>query len=369
MKKALVLGLVAMLAVLAVACGPRLKGGQPDAQVVSNGKIAVQQGDYIYYINGSMPATLEQALSTTAQGAIFRMNKDGSDKQQLSTKKAYDFYIYKDAVYYVTPVSGTALGIYKTTINGGASKKVYTFNNGETYCFGPNGIAVEHNKSLVLITPHTHKKTKIADVGDIYQIYATQTHFYYTITNRAGVNRVGLQGGEVEQVAERNGRILAVDGDYLYYIKSNDYLHKVDMVNKTETQLSNTIYQSIQLSVTNNTMVGTDNNKDKSGFYLMKLDGSTRVRITDSIITAYVLSDSGIYYYDGVRKAIYAVDYNGENEKKIADAQAVPGPGDTGADYYMDIVGDTLYFFSTQNNGTIYSVNLTGDPVLTDLQK
>ena len=49
-------------------CAPSVSGGQPDAEVLSNGGIAAVQGDYVYYINGSMPAMLSDALSGGKHG-------------------------------------------------------------------------------------------------------------------------------------------------------------------------------------------------------------------------------------------------------------------------------------------------------------
>src|SRR5690554_1555520 len=65
-------------------CQKALEGGQPQADVLSNGGIAAQQGDWIYYINGGIPAMLSQAKSNTPQGTLWRMKADGTEKARIS---------------------------------------------------------------------------------------------------------------------------------------------------------------------------------------------------------------------------------------------------------------------------------------------
>jgi len=55
MKKFISLILVALVLFSISGCKKALEGGQPDAEIVSNGGIVTKQGDWIYYINGSMP--------------------------------------------------------------------------------------------------------------------------------------------------------------------------------------------------------------------------------------------------------------------------------------------------------------------------
>ena len=86
-KTTLILAAALPCVCLLTGCGYSLEGGQPDGEVVSNDGIALRQGDYIYYINGSMPTLLSDALSGSDQAAVFRMKADGTQKQRLSTKK------------------------------------------------------------------------------------------------------------------------------------------------------------------------------------------------------------------------------------------------------------------------------------------
>ena len=105
--------LIAAVCVVLSGCAPSLSGGQPEAEILSNGGIAAVQGDYVYYINGSMPAMLSDALSGGRQAAIFRLDKEGK-AEQVTNKSAYDFRIYGELLYFIAPLSEDQLALYMT---------------------------------------------------------------------------------------------------------------------------------------------------------------------------------------------------------------------------------------------------------------
>ena len=63
-----------------------------------------------------------------------------------------------------------------------------------------------------------------------------------------------------------------------------------------------------------------------------------------------------MYYCKNSEGAIYEVDYDGNNKKKIADISALNGPGTTDPDYYMDIVDKKLFLFD-RSDATVYTVD------------
>ncbi len=368
-KLSALIAAVLLLGVLLAGCAPTVPGGDPDGEVVSNGKIAVQQGGYIYYINGSMPQYLNQALESTPIATIFRMNADGTDKRQISSKKAYDFRIYGDKIYYLSPLSKDELVIYRIGINGGAPERILSFENKGVYAFGEGVIAVEKSNSVVLIDPATGKTVStLKDVGNVSQIFISDAgDVYYYISNVAGIMRVNGKGEDSVKLTDRNGRIVGVKGNLLYYIKNDQYLHSVDMTAGTETKLSYSEYDSMQLSIENGAFVGVSKEEGKVGLYIMPLDGGTRTKILDQAVEAYLISDHTVYFCNKAEGALYSVDFEGKNLMKVADVAAAAGPNTTGGDYYMDVVGDKLFFFETLYSGNAYMLTLSDGGVLTKL--
>ena len=360
-----------LLLILLVGCAPTLSPGDPDGEIVSNGKIAVQQGEFLYYINGSMPRYLKNALADTPQATIFRMKADGTERQQVSSKKAYDFRIYGNQIYYLSPLNANEMVIYRIQINGGTPQRIISMENNAVYALGDQVIAVERSESIVLIDPATGKEiTTLANVGNVVQLFVSPAgDVYYYISNVGGIMRVNAQGENPVKVTDRNGRIVGVEGDTIYYIRNDEYLHSVDMVSGESTQLSFSTYKSMQFSTEYKAFAGVSSQSGKEGLYVMHLGDEVRTKILDQTVDAYLIWKDYVYFCNKDEKALYRVDFNGENLTKLAEVPAAAGPNTTGGDYYMDIVGDRLFFFEEVFDGSVYMLSLAEDNTLTPLNQ
>ena len=355
MKKTTLILAAALLCVcLLTGCGYSLEGGQPDGEVVSNDGIALRQGDYIYYINGSMPTLLSDALSGSDQAAVFRMKADGTQKQRLSTKKTYAIYVHGEYLYLLSPVSADRLAIYEISINGGMEREIIKFENTGYYAFSDYGVAAEMKNSVLVYSFASRKSRRINDVEDVAQLYGADRLYYYS-SRKAGIMAVDWNGGEPEQITSRNGRIKGVKGSNLYYIKDDEKLTCHDMSTGEESFLTASKYKTMLFSAQNNASAAYS--KEKTAFYIMHLDGSNRIQIdSGEAITAYAMGSDRVYYCKNSEGAIYEVDYDGNNKKKIADVSALNGPGTTDPDYYMDIVDKKLFLFD-RSDATVYTVD------------
>lgn len=368
MKKiSLILVTVVLLSCLLLSgCGGySLEGGQPDGEIIGNNGIAVQQGDYIYYINGSMPTYLSEALKNDPVASIFRIKADGSDQpQQLTTKKAYAMYIVKDSIYFVSPVAADKLCLFKVSINGGNERRIIEFSANGEYAFSDYGIAAEIDNGIAIYSFKTEKRTNIKDLGNISQMYGAEKLYYY-ISNKAGVFSIDWEGGEPEKVTERNGRIIAVSGKDLYYMRNEgDYpkLSRYDMETKTHTTLATSSYDTMLLSVANKLMVAYSS--EKTTLYYMYLDGqSTRVPILEETVDTYAIGKDRIFYCSNSEGALYSIDFDGSNKTKLADVKGLAGPGTTDPNYYLDVVGDRVFMFDALNGKSVYMIDLVSGEV------
>ena len=218
---------------------------------------------------------------------------------------------------------------------------------------------MEKNSSLSVIQIKSNQITELAlaeeDRGDIKQIYMTDAHIYYYISNKAGIRQIDLAQLDKEPVVmtNRNGHIYCVLDNRLYYERADDNLTRFSIspenfANGTfpagET-LSNSVYEQLVLAPDASAMAGVSSDEGSQGLYVMKLDGSSRVKITEEMP-----SDS----------SVYKVDYSGENLTLLCSQPAAAGPGETGPDYYMDEADGWLYFFNKQNGGDIWRVSVQG---------
>lgn len=360
----MIITVLMLVCLLFSGCGYSLEGGQPDGKITGNNGIAVQQGDYIYYINGSMPSTLQDALANTPRASIFRMNADGTNRQQLSTRKAYALYVVKDSIYFLSPIAADRLCLFKISINGGNERRIIEFEANGEYAFSDYGVAAEIDQSIIIYSFKTEQKTEIKDIGDISQMYGHDRLYYY-VGNKAGVFALDWEGGEPEQITERNGRIMAVDSQYLYYMRnSGDYpkLTRFEFSTKAETTLSSSQYDTMLLSLQNNTMVAYSS--EKTTLYYMHLDGaSTRVPILEETVDTYGIGSDRIFYCSKSEGALYSIDFNGKNKQKLADINGLAGPGTTDPNYYLDVVDNKVFMFDSNDSQAIYMINLSNGEV------
>ena len=128
-------------------CAKKLENAQPDGEIISNGGLVVQQGDWIYFINGAMPLQVNDALADTPVAKIYRMKADGSELQAVTSKKAHNMYIYKDKIFYAS-VNRTQVVLYCINVDGTGNKKLKAFNANEAITYGDHGVAIGTNDKI-----------------------------------------------------------------------------------------------------------------------------------------------------------------------------------------------------------------------------
>ena len=198
----------------------------------------------------------------------------------------------------------------------------------------------------------------------------TSDHIYYYIVSKAGIRQLDLSDLSKEPVVmtNRNGHIYGVFDNYLYYERADDNLTRFSIapenfVNGTYPEgetLSNSVYDLLLLAPDASAMAGVSSDEGSTGLYVMALDGSARVKVTDEMPSAVLAGEKYLYFSMPSDSSIYRVDYNGENLTLLCTQPAVAGPGETGPDYYMDEADGWLYFFKQQNGGEVWRVPVEG---------
>ena len=169
MKRKKVIAIVALALVLALAAGVlaacnsyewnSIGMGDSSASVVSNGGYYVEQGKYVYFINGYVGSVTSNEWGAAYKQSIMRaeLNEDGTvnnDTAQVvvplsiyNTYASGGFAVYGDWIYYATPntsadTSGTASTTHtdfmRTRTDGAVTQRIGTVNSRSSqYLFTP----------------------------------------------------------------------------------------------------------------------------------------------------------------------------------------------------------------------------------------
>lgn len=181
MKRNKVIAIVALVAVLAVAatvlaaCNvyewDSIGGGDSSAAVVSNGGYYVEQGKYVYFINGYVGSVTENEWGAAFKQSIMRAEKNEDGTINNDTAKVvvplnvYNEYVdggiavFGDWIYYATPntskdSSGTASTTHtdfmRTRTDGSVTQRIGTVSSRSSeYFFTPTRILYMTDSSTV----------------------------------------------------------------------------------------------------------------------------------------------------------------------------------------------------------------------------
>lgn len=150
---AAILALIVICATSLVACNPykwnSIGGGNPNADAESNGGYVVNQGNYLYYINGYEGSDADNTWGKPVKQSIVRseIKEDGtvdnSTTKVVVPKLIYNSYnkggfaIFKEWIYYATPnndrdkngtASTTDTDFMRTKIDGSVTQRLGKIN-------------------------------------------------------------------------------------------------------------------------------------------------------------------------------------------------------------------------------------------------
>ena len=164
--------LVAVLATLLVGCNSfawtSVGGGEPNADVESNGGYYVKQGKYVYFINGYDTAeVVDNTWGTPVKNSIVRaelVNGEYTNFVVVVPKQVYNknanggFAIFGEWIYYATPnndldkhghASTTHTDFMRTKIDGSATQLIATINSRDSeYLFTATRILYKSGSTI-----------------------------------------------------------------------------------------------------------------------------------------------------------------------------------------------------------------------------
>ncbi len=366
MKKIVSLICVLVLLLSVSGCKKALENTEPNGEIVSNGGIVMKQGNWIYYINGSMPPTVNDALANTPRARIYRMRPDGSEKQAITDKKAYGMYVYGETLFYTSPTKDSVI-VYTINIDGTKNKKLIEVNDSDFISFGEKGIACEKENQIHYFDYATLEE-KVFDTGVIDDIRISDNYIYYCADSVMGIKRIEIQTGLQETLTERVGLMLYATDEVLYFV-STRIPFKVNTNTLELTQISESLYRKLYFDLEKRYMVTVLSDTADKGLFLQPIDNvageaveegknKLRLQVHTKSASAITTTSDYIFFVEEETNDVYRMTFEGTEKTVLGNVPSVLNT------YAMEVIDDTLYIMDGQESGNIYSVKIDGTSVL-----
>lgn len=385
MRKRVILTIVAvaLLAVLlctAFACesykADPIEGGNKDAVVRSNGGLVVEQGGYLYFINGYSGYLTEKGkqnwFGNVTKGAVVRVkyNADGTigddytvvvPKSVMADSENVGISIFGEWIYYVSPsaeedksgaVQTDTLQFLRTKIDGTGTQLILEWSDKSVkYKYTADALVIYDSAETKLYSKDlTAKKFDEDEPGDLIDEDVASVYFIKNETY--------------------DPKVTAPVADYVIYTKNSD----------KDYEYSNTLYITDARGENKKAVIGEDT--FASGKYNVKVLSTS---VTDEKLAIYYTKTSYIgTSSSGTVEGTYAYEFqdktfafNAQNEKCLAtedlssiypisyaagvvktgsgariyytDGRAAKSFGDLSLDTLLCVENDTFYFLNSDS--------------------
>lgn len=366
MKK--IVSLLCIMLILCVCgCAKKLEGGEPDGKIISEGGLAMQQGQWVYFIDGPMPEFVNDALSDTPVAKIYRMKTDGSEMEAVTEKKTEKMYVAGEKIFYVTPTR-SQVNLCCIGIDGTKNKKLLTFEAGEFMNFGKNGVAVGTKNQIHYFDYQTLEK-KVFETGAISGLEISDNYVYYYSDSVDGLNRIEISTGNIETLCALNGMILdATDSEVIFV--STRLPYRVDTSTKQLTQISEAYYRMTLINMANRVIVCVESDTESQGIYTQPIDNVAgrpvgeggnvaRLMVHPKSAVALCANEEYIFFVEEGTGDIYRMTFQGTGKTVLGTVNTIYKSN------AMDIVDNLLFIFGDAESGQAYYVPADGSGQLT----
>lgn len=272
------------------------------------GRVA-SQGDWVYFSNEGIDYYL------------YKMRQDGSEKQVIVKDPVIAINVVGEWIYYTAEKSSGNGGLFKIRLDG-------------------------------------TQKTKL-DSSINYFVHVANGWIYYS-SDYGNIYKMKTDGTGKTKICNDSCTSINVSGDWIYYINMNDK-HKVYRVRTDGTGREKLFggFSGYHLAVDGNTALTVD------------IDFVKRINVDGSGYKSYYQNDKQVSYINAnngwlyilehdmsssqPKSAFYKMRYDTSEKTKILDID-FKNP----ANYFINVVGDWLYFKHSDDNHYMYRVKTDG---------
>lgn len=292
---------------------------------LNNEGFAVAKGNKAYISN-----TLIDSGKESAEKGLYEISSKNEAK--LITKDEYvkSINYYKGYLYYLA-INKSETGNYirqivKIKPNG--DKKQILVDNIETTSIGNNSLNVDDgwvyysnsDNKLEKVKVNGEKRQQISD-EEIEKFQIVDKYVYYT-TRDDDFKRMKKDGSGIEKFENGIASFQIVANDVYYISKANGHLMKLNLKEKTDTEVVNKKIKTF--NIYEKTIYYAVNEGNEQAIYKMKINGKKKEKIVDldSANVFICIVGNWIYYTDKVENSpyyytVYRIKTNGEKKEAV----------------------------------------------------
>lgn len=333
----------------------------PKAPVTSNGGLALQQGEWIYYLNGDNFTRQQGERYSRYAGALCRMKEDTSEKSVVVDKDVCIFDYY-DGRFYLLVYEEDKCVSASVSVDGTDYKKYKAVDDifyGGCYGFLNGYIYYTKDFKLYRMDKDGKNSEKLTDFP-IYNLRAEDDYLFFTKDINGDIGSIyKLKNGETDfiEITKEPAYVLDIIGDNAYYyMLSNKTVYCYDAINGTAQSIIYGGYTDYCFSPENDFNIISytiESDIDTvGGIFTLKSTGGPKTEISKNSGKNLTYHNGYVYYINVDQlNQLYRVKIDGTDEKLVSEEFIY--------DFIsLDIVGDYMYFLSDSDYDRIYRINL-----------
>ena len=338
-----------------------LLGAEPDAQIISNGGLATQQGQWIYYLNGDNFTRHEGERFSTYAGALLRMKEDGSEKAVVLDKDVSLFNVKGDRIYVCVYEKGRSV-IASLKVDGTDYRELKAID--DIYYGGAYGFTGEYlyyTKDFMLYRMDVDGKNEIQLTKfPIYNLRVGEDYIYFTreVDENIG-NLYKIVNGEDSfiEITKSAAYVLHVEGDLaFYYVLDNGNVYRYNAKDGTSEPVVFGGYTDYLFAENENFYAISSTIEDEeesfNGIYTVPAGGGKKKQVSSNSGRCMAYYNGYIYYVNVTSlNQLYRCSLDGLTDECLSEEFVY--------DYdTLDIVGNYIYFLSDSDYDRIYRLNM-----------
>lgn len=318
--------------------------------------------DWLYYRNGT---------STTNRNSVFKMKTDGTEETPLNNVNSTQINVADGWVYYSNQSDNSS--IYKMKTDGSENAKlnndrsseihivgnwVYYKNNndsGRYYRIKKDGTERGHFEKTTIDLPTGEENIVFnqsnSSNGGLFAEDGINNWNYFIDPATRYINRMTLEGTNVEQVSTLKTTNLTLMDDFMYFENNTD-LYRSSM-DGTDIQLLSKEY-AMDIKVQGdwvfymNTPIGTNTT---SKLFKVQMNGTNEIKVINDTVESYAVKGEWIYYVNATDSyKLYKIKVDGTERTKLSEISSRS----------IILYEDQLYFRNVTGSNFLFKMNLDG---------
>lgn len=320
-KKETLIALVVILFLLIILFA--VSGKQEYGNLAGNLKnqgIVVSKGKKVYYL----------AFDEGKVDGIYKANKNGKNKEKVSSEYGYYLNIKGNYIYYISEENSQLI---RTKSNGENSQVI-----AENVSLAPTTIVGKwiyyfEGTNLFKVKTNGKNRTQLSNKTiENYQIVENEIYYSYESNGNYVIAKMNLNGKNITKIDEEAGREFFVKGNKIYFINEKydmeNYEYKYELCKMKTNGKNKEKICNIEGGLDTYTVNFTEDalyyakaiKDEKMAIYTIKLNGKDETKVTEvnTYSNAINIIDKYMYYIDEDEQGniqLYRIKVNGEDKQ------------------------------------------------------